>query len=146
VSKQSMAEELFKRLTAQLGTDALFDEVRAEVLDMNSYLDSDATRRQGEIVLRLTVVTILGLVGTLVTGFLGMNLIDAADAPLHVKALYVAAITLPAVLLTAITVQKSGALADVMDTLANERLEPRAKLKRAVRLLRGSARSRGAPL
>lgn len=49
---------------------------------MNNYLDSDSTRRQTNTVLRLTVVTILGLIGTVATGFLGMNLIAAADEPL----------------------------------------------------------------
>ena len=40
---------------------------------------------QGEAVLRLTVVTIFGLIGTIVTGFLGMNLLAEADQPLAVK-------------------------------------------------------------
>ena len=41
---------------------------------MSDYLDSDALRRQANTVVRLTVVTIFGLIGTVVTGFLGMNL------------------------------------------------------------------------
>ena len=31
---------------------------------------------------RLTVVTIFGLIGTVTTGFLGMNLLAEADAPM----------------------------------------------------------------
>ena len=52
---------------------------------MVQYLDSDVLRRQSGTIHRLTAVTIVGLIGTIATGFLGMNLIAEADAPLHVK-------------------------------------------------------------
>ena len=42
---------------------------------MNTYLDADSLRRQANTVVRLTVVTIFGLMGTVTTGFLGMNLL-----------------------------------------------------------------------
>ena len=45
---------------------------------MSDYLDSDVFRRHANTMLRLTVVTIFGLIGTVTTGFLGMNLIDEA--------------------------------------------------------------------
>ena len=38
--------------------------------------------------MRLTVVTVFGLIGTITTGFLGMNLIAAADAPLTARAAF----------------------------------------------------------
>ena len=58
---------------------------------MGSYLDSDLLRRQSNIFLRLTVVTMIGLIGTTTTGFLGMSsLIAATDHHLGMKALYVA--------------------------------------------------------
>ena len=47
--------------------------------DMNEYLDSDSLRRQANTVLRLTVVTTFGLIGTVATGFLGMNLFAHAE-------------------------------------------------------------------
>jgi hypothetical protein len=46
---------------------------------MNQYLDSDSQRRQANTVVRLTVVTTLGLIATVSTGFLGMNLFDEVD-------------------------------------------------------------------
>jgi hypothetical protein len=52
------------------------------MLDMNGYLDSDALRRQANTIHRLTVVTIVGMIGTVATGYLGMNLVDAAAEPL----------------------------------------------------------------
>ena len=39
---------------------------------------ADSLRRQANTVVRLTVVTILGLIGTITTGFLGMNLLAEA--------------------------------------------------------------------
>lgn len=137
VSRQSLAKDLFCMWRNHLGNDALFAEVRGEVLDMGQYLDSDAARKQSEIVLRLTVVTILGLVGTIATGFLGMNLIDETSQPLHMKILYFVGVTIPAMLLTFITVQKSGVLSEIIDAIANDRLSTGAKIKRMWRLLRG---------
>jgi len=55
---------------------------------MSHYLDSDSLRRQANTVIRLTVVTTFGLIGTVTTGFLGMNLIAAADQPPLEKLLY----------------------------------------------------------
>ena len=68
-------------MTRHLGNDALYDEVRSEVADMNEYLDTDSVRRQAQTILRLTVVTIFGLIGTVATGFLGMNLLSEAEEP-----------------------------------------------------------------
>ena len=65
-----------------LGTAHLYVEVRDAIEDMSQYLDSDALRRQGETMVRLTVVTTVGLIGMATSGFLGMNLIAEADSPL----------------------------------------------------------------
>ena len=45
----------------------LYEEVREEMMDMNGYLDSDALRRQANTILRLTVVTIVAMIGTIAT-------------------------------------------------------------------------------
>jgi hypothetical protein len=116
-----MARDLFERWGRHLGTDALFHELREELLEMGGYLDSDDARQQGESVLRLTVVTILGLVGTIVTGFLGMNLIDAADEPLSYRVLLAALVTVPVILLTLATVRHSRILARWLDIVADDR-------------------------
>ncbi len=81
VSTQDQARALFRMWASHLGTDQLFAEVREEVKDMNDYLDSDSLRRQANTVVRLTVVTALGLIGTVATGILGMNLFAYADQP-----------------------------------------------------------------
>ena len=78
MSNQALARSVFGRLSRYLGTEELYEEVRNEVTDMNKYLDSDSARRQANTILRLTVVTILGLIGTIATGLLGMNIIDEA--------------------------------------------------------------------
>ena len=57
-------------------------------MDMNEYLDSDSLRRQANTILRLTVVTIMAMIGTIATGFLGMNLIASADDPLVSRAVF----------------------------------------------------------
>ena len=120
VSNQTMARDLFELWRTHLRTEVLFQELREEILDMGQYLDSDDARQQGDAVLRLTVVTILGLIGTIATGFLGMNLIDEADNPLPVKIGYFAAVLLPTLALTMLTVRYSKALAELLDALADD--------------------------
>jgi hypothetical protein len=128
VSDQAQTRELFQMWSIHLGTDGLYDEVRQRILDMTQYLDSDQLRRQAETVIRLTVVTTLGLIGTVTTGFLGMNLIAAADNPLATKLYYFAVVFVPTAALTLYTVAKSKRLSEVLEALSNERLTPTGKL------------------
>jgi hypothetical protein len=119
--------------------------VREEMLDMSQYLDTEASRRQNDVVLRLTVVTIVGLIGTIATGFLGMNLIDATAQPVGIKILYFLAVLLPSIAVTMLTVVSSGKLAKLIDYLAtDDDFSVREKLKRfaRVRLLRVPRRTR----
>jgi hypothetical protein len=136
VSKQSVAKDLFQMWSRQLDNDTLFQEVREEVLDMGQYLDSDAARRQSDIVLRLTVVTLLGLVGTIATGFLGMNLIDETAASFPMKVFYFMGVLIPSIALTLVTVVTSGRLAKLIDTMATEGFSLTEKLQRLRRALR----------
>jgi hypothetical protein len=85
VSDQPQAKELFRMTSRFLDTDRLYVETREEIEDMSEYLEGDTLRRQANTVVRLTVVTTFGLIGTVVTGFLGMNLLAYADKPLHEK-------------------------------------------------------------
>lgn len=128
LSNQVMAKDLFAMFSRHLGNDSLFDEVREEVLDMSQYLDSDDSRRQAESVLRLTVVTIFGMVGTIVTGFLGMNLFAMADWPIAARIGVFVAVLVPALLLTLLTVQNSRALSAMLDTIGNDRLDWKTRL------------------
>ena len=129
VSIQVQARELFAMITGHLGTDELYREVRDEVLDMEQYLDSDTFRRQANVVVRLTVITIVGLIGTTATGFLGMNLIAEADQSLAIKVLYFMLVTISVVFLVFYSVVKSKRLADFLETLSDERASTRHKLK-----------------
>lgn len=129
VSEQAQVRALFHLCTTHLGLDPLYDEVKVRIADMNSYLDADSLRRQANTVVRLTVVTILGLIGTVTTGFLGMNLLAEADAPLARK-LWIFAITFGlTTVLTFYTMGKSKGLSDFLDALSNERLSVWVKLK-----------------
>jgi hypothetical protein len=89
---------------------------------MNSYLDADSLRRQANTVVRLTVVTILGLIGTVTTGFLGMNLLAEADAPLSRKLWVFGVVFVATTWLTFYTMAKSKGLSDFLDALSDERL------------------------
>lgn len=122
VSNQDLARAIFSRLSRHLGNDALYEEVRSEVADMNEYLDTDSVRRQAHTILRLTVVTILGLIGTVATGFLGMNLLAEADEPLAWRVFLFVLILVLTGATTLYTVVKSKVLADFLDALSDERV------------------------
>lgn len=127
VSSQALARSIYQRLTDQLGTDALYEEVRLEVEDMNEYLDTDSVRRQANTIVRLTVVTIFGLIGTVATGFLGMNLISESARPLAWRIFAFLLILLATAAVTIVTIVKSKRLADFLDALSDERIGWRAK-------------------
>ena len=128
ISDQGQAKALYRMVHRSLDTDRLFTEVRDEIQDMSQYLDSDSLRRQANTVVRLTVVTTVGLIGTITTGFLGMNLLAAAEAPMAVKIGYFAAVLIPTTLLTGYSIARSRRLADFLEALSDERLPARAKL------------------
>ena len=86
ISEQAAPRALFQMCADHLGLDPLYAEVKERIHDMDEYLDSDSLRRQANTVVRLTVVTTFGLIGTVSTGFLGMNLFSEADAPALEKA------------------------------------------------------------
>jgi len=128
VSNQAQAKDLFRMLTGHLDTDRIYRDVSEAVKEMNQYLDSDGLRRQANTVVRLTVVTTLGLIATVSTGFLGMNLFDETGHPGWVKALILVVVLIPSILLVFYGVAKSKVLSDFLEALADERLTWRDKL------------------
>jgi hypothetical protein len=122
VSEQAQARALFRLCTGHLGTDALYAEVKERIADMNGYLEADSLRRQANTVVRLTVVTIFGLIGTVTTGFLGMNLLAEADAPMAQRLALFGVVFVATAALTVYTMAKSKRLSDFLDALSDERL------------------------
>jgi hypothetical protein len=128
VSEQAQARALFRMCTTQLGLDPLYDEVKERMHDMNTYLDADSLRRQANTVVRLTVVTIFGLVGTVTTGFLGMNLLAMSDSPMLARIVAFGVVFVGTVALTIYTIAKSKRLSDFLDVLSEEGLPWRVRL------------------
>ena len=129
VSEQAQVRALFHLCGTHLGLDPLYAEVKERIADMNGYLDADSLRRQANTVVRLTVVTIFGLIGTVTTGFLGMNLLSEADAPLGQRLLLFGLVFGATTALTIYTMVKSKGLSDFLDALSDERLTTWMKVK-----------------
>lgn len=127
LSNQVQASDFFKRWSHQLGSDALYAEVREEARDINEYLDADRARKQTDNTTRLTVVSACGMVGTIVTGFLGMNLYSHSDLQTQTKFLIFFAVFIPTVLLALYTVMISRRVAAFMEALSSEGLTWREK-------------------
>ncbi len=139
VSNQAQARDLFRLLTGHLDTDRIYQDVSAAVKEMNQYLDSDGLRRQANTVVRLTVVTTLGLIATVATGFLGMNIFDETDHPVWLKLLILIGVLVPSVLLVIYAVAKSKALSDFLEALSDERMGWRDKIGMFCRVLSRSS-------
>ena len=121
VSHQDQARDLFRMLRRQLDAEASYRELRSEIFDSVQYLDSDVLRRQTGSMHRLTAVTILGLIGTVATGFLGMNLIAAAEQPLEFKLTFFGGVLAATVVLTFLVVVLSRPLTAFFDRISGER-------------------------
>ena len=131
---QAQVKALWHLCVRHLELDALYVEVKDRIADMNSYLDADSLRRQANTVVRLTVVTILGLIGTVTTGFLGMNLLAMAERPLFERVLAFGVVFAATVWLTMYTIGKSRRLSDFLDVLSEEALPWRTRLGALVRV------------
>ncbi|MGQ0532854.1 MAG: hypothetical protein ACT4OF_09235 [Caulobacteraceae bacterium] len=127
ISEQAHTKALFALCAAHLHLDSLYCEVRERIHDMSHYLDADSLRRQANTVVRLTVVTAFGLIGTVATGFLGMNLIDETASPLWLRVLLFAIVLTATIGLTFYTISKSKRLSDFLDALSDEHLPARFK-------------------
>ena len=127
ISNQIQAADFFKRWSHQLGSDALYNEVREEARDINEYLDADRMRKQSDNAMRLTVVSACGMVGTIVTGFLGMNLYSHSDMPSLNKFIIFFIVFIPTALLSLYTVMISRRIASFMEALSSEGMSWREK-------------------
>ena len=121
VSEQAQVRALSRLCGTHLDLDPLYQEVRERIADMNTYLDADSLRRQANTVVRLTVATLFGLIGTITTGFLGMNLIAETEAPLTRKLLWFGGVGVLTTWLTFYTMIKSSRLSEFIDALSDAR-------------------------
>ncbi len=140
VSEQAQVKALFDMSTQHLQIEPLYRVVKERIHDMSGYLDADSLRRQANTVVRLTVVTIFGLIGTVTTGFLGMNLLAEADAALWRKLWLFAVTFVPVTALTIYTMVKSKPLSDFLDAVSDERLSAWTKVKAFVAVWRPDRR------
>ncbi|MCB1905816.1 MAG: hypothetical protein KDH15_00470 [Rhodocyclaceae bacterium] len=127
VSDQVQARNLYQMAADFLATEELYREVRERIQDMSEYLESDSVRRQANTVVRLTVVTAFGLIGSTVTGYFGMNLLSVDELATPQKLLYFGCIVAGVTWLAFYTVMKSKGLSDFLDALSDERVTIREK-------------------
>jgi hypothetical protein len=120
ISNQVHVHDLFALCRKHLEVDRLYDDVREELKEMSEFLENEAMRRQNETMTRLTVVTTFGLIATVATGFLGMNLFDWASQDGTWRAGVFAAVTAAVAALTLLTVARSRRLADFLERLSDE--------------------------
>jgi hypothetical protein len=137
LSERPHVQEMFRLCADHLRNDGLYDEVRDEIREMSQYLDSDSQRRQSNTVVRLTVITILGLIATVTTGYFGMNIIAFGESSVGERVLHGAIATSVFVALILFAVARSKRLSDFLEHLADERLGAGGKFKALWNVIRG---------
>ena len=130
------SRELFELTRRNLELDVLYREIREELQDMGNFLEVEALRRQNETVVRLTVVTTFGLIGTVTTGFLGMNVLAWAEQPADWRILVFMLVLVATSALTLYTVVKSSRLSEFLEVLSDEQVGWMAKARALARVWR----------
>jgi hypothetical protein len=141
ISERPHVQAIFRLCAGHLRNDDLYDEVRDEIREMSQYLDSDSQRRQSNTVVRLTVITILGLIATVTTGYFGMNIIPFGEGSIGERVMHGLVATVVFVCLVLFAVARSKRLSDFLEDLADERLGFTAKLASLGRVLTGRPNS-----
>ena len=85
----------------------------------------------------LTVVTTFGLIGTVTTGFLGMNILAWAEHPADWRIMVFTLVLVATSALTLYTVLKSHRLSEFLDALSDERTGWRGKIRSLRRVWQG---------
>jgi len=129
LSERPHVQSMYRMCANHLHNDAIYEDVRDEIREMSHYLDSDSQRRQSNTVVRLTVITILGLIATVTTGYFGMNIIAFGEGSLTERALHGLIATVSFVGLVLFAVARSKRLSDFLEALSDERLTLGGKLR-----------------
>jgi hypothetical protein len=140
LSERPHVQAMFRLCSNHLRNDALYEEVRDEIREMSLYLDSDSQRRQSNTVVRLTVITILGLIATVTTGYFGMNIIPFGEGTVSERMLHGLAATTVFVSLVLFAISRSKRLSDFLEDLSDEKLGFVGKLKAFWNALAGKER------
>lgn len=122
LSERSHVQAIFHMCSNHLRNGPLYNEVRDEIREMSHYLDSDSQRRQTNTVVRLTVITILGLMATITTGYFGMNIVPFGDGSVAKRLLHGVLATSAFVALVLFAISRSKRLSDFLEDLADEKL------------------------
>ncbi|MCK6390341.1 MAG: CorA family divalent cation transporter [Azonexus sp.] len=130
LSERPHIQAIYRLCAGHLHNDAVYEEVRDEIREMSNYLDSDSQRRQSNTVVRLTVITILGLIATVTTGYFGMNIIAFGEGSMLARSLHGLLAALVFVVLILFAVARSKPLSDFLEALSDERLSLRQKFGR----------------
>ncbi len=135
LSERPHVQAAFRMCSDHLRNDALYDEVRDEIKEMSHYLDSDSQRRQSNTVVRLTVITILGLITTVTTGYFGMNIIAFGDGAPWERLLHGVLATTVFVGMVLFAIVRSKSLSDLLEVLSDERASLRTKARALWRVM-----------
>jgi len=121
VTNQTVAKDLFQMVRKHNHSDEKLQEVSQRIIDMQEYIENQEVRIQSDTVIRLTIVSIFGLVFTMTIGLLDINLFLVEHSSLHAKLMYFMFMFAIVGVVTFFTVLKSKKVSYVIDALANKK-------------------------
>jgi len=140
LSERPHVQITFRMCAKHLRNDDLYDEVRSEIREMSNYLDSDSQRRESNTVVRLTVITILGLIATVTTGYFGMNIIPFGEGTIQERIVHGVVATSVFIGLVLFAVSRSKRLSDFLEAMSDEKLSFTEKFRALWNALAGNER------
>jgi hypothetical protein len=140
LSERPHVQATFRLCSNLLRNDDIYAEVRDEIREMSHYLDSDSQRRQSNTVVRLTVITILGLIATVTTGYFGMNIIAFGEGAPMERLLHGVVATGVFIALVLFAVARSKRLSDFLEAVSDEKLPFAGKAKAMLAVITGRTR------
>ncbi|WP_234085808.1 CorA family divalent cation transporter [Azonexus sp. R2A61] len=136
LSERVHIQAIYRLCSNHLHNDEIYADVRDEIREMSNYLDSDAQRRQSNTVVRLTVITILGLIATVTTGYFGMNIIAFGEGSVTERVIHGSVASIAFVLLVFFAVARSRQLSDFLEALADGKSTLRSRLRMLLNVFR----------
>jgi hypothetical protein len=86
------------------------------------------------------VITVFGLIGTVVTGIFGMNIFGFSEMPAPLQIVLLLGTIVAVTALLFYTLSKSKALADFLDSVSDERMSTATKMEALINVWRKKRR------
>jgi len=130
VANQTLNKEVFYMMHEHNHSQELFEKTRMRIIDMQDYLEKEELQVQSNTVVRLTIVSMFGLISTITIGILDIDLLHIESASSQHKMAYFTMMFIFITIVMFYTVIKSKHLSYFIDDFANNKPKTRDQMKK----------------